>query len=174
MAAFDADFLILLLHQNPSAPVDPKTNQPIPRLKERIEHLLTSLEKVREKILVPTALSEALALAMDKASEYLAELTNSYGFEMAGFDTVAAVEAALATSDAKRRGGKKSGSTSTWAKVKFDRQIVAIAKVRGVGTIYSNDEDVRKFAERENLKVVSVWDLPEPPPKQTKMFDEPL
>src|SRR5580704_2921259 len=121
MAAFDADFLILLLHQNPRAPIDPKTNQPGPRLKERIQHLITSLEKVREKILVPTpALSEALALAMDSASDYLAELTNSYGFEMAGFDTMAAVEAAIATSDAKRRGGKKSGSTSTWAKVKFD------------------------------------------------------
>lgn len=113
-----------------------------------------------------------MALGMDKASDYLAEITSSYGFEIAAFDTVAAVEAAIMTADAKRSGGKKAGSGSTWAKIKFDRQIIAIAKVRGVTTIYSNDEDIRKFGERENMKVIGVWDLPEPPPTQPNMFEE--
>jgi len=173
MALFDADFLGILLHPNPRAPLDPTTKKPIPRLKERLEHLVSTLEKVREKILIPTpALSEVLAIAADKASDYLAELTNNTCFEVAPFDQVAAVEAAVAAYEAKQRGGKKAGSTSTWAKIKFDRQIIAIAKVRGVNAIYSNDEDIRKAAARENIKVVSVWDLPDPPPKQTKMFDE--
>lgn len=173
MALFDADFLGILLHPNPRAPLDPTTKKPIPRLKERLEHLVSTLEKVREKILIPTpALSEVLALAADKSSDYLAELTNNTCFEVAPFDQVAAVEAAVAAYEAKQRGGKKAGSTSTWAKIKFDRQIIAIAKVRGVTTIYSNDEDIRKAAARENIKVVSVWDLPDPPPKQTKMFNE--
>jgi predicted nucleic acid-binding protein len=173
MALFDADFLSILMHPNPRAPLDPTTKKPIPRLKERLEHLISTLEKVREKILIPTpALSEVLALAADKASDYLAELTTNTCFEIAPFDQVAAVEAAVAAYQAKQRGGKKAGSSSTWAKVKFDRQIIAIAKVRGVNAIYSNDEDIRKAAARENITVISVWDLPDPPPRQTKMFGE--
>lgn len=173
MVLFDADFLGILLHPNPRAPLDPTTQKPIPRLKERLEHLVSTFEKVREKILIPTpALSEVLAIAGDMASEYVAELSSSTCFEIAPFDQVAAVEAAIAAYEAKQRGGKKAGSTSTWAKIKFDRQIVAIAKVRGVNTIYSNDEEIRKAAIREKMNVISVWELPDPPPKQTKMFEE--
>lgn len=173
MPGFDADFLFLLLHPHSRAPLDPATGQPVVRAKEKIEHLIATLTKTREKILIPTpALSEVLALAMDKASQFLAQFTNSYNFEVAAFDQVAAVEAAIMTSDAKRRGGKKGGSGTTWAKIKFDRQIVAICKARGITTIYSNDEDIHKLARRENMKVVAVWDLPDPPPKQTDMFEE--
>jgi predicted nucleic acid-binding protein len=175
MPAFDADFLMFLLHKNPRVPLDPNTKQPVTKLKERVATLVRTLEKTRDKIVIPTpALSEALAIATDKASDYLAELTNTYGFEMAAFDTVAAVEAAIATADAKKRGGgKKGSSTSTWAKIKFDRQIIAIAKVRGITTIYSNDEDIRKAGEREQIKVIAAWDLPEPPPEQAEMFEQP-
>lgn len=173
MVALDADFLILLLHPNPPIPVHPKTKQAVPRLKERVEHLIATLEKAREKILIPTpALSEVLVLAMDRASEYLAEITSNYGFELASFDPMAAVEAAIATANAKKKGGKKGGSLSAWSKIKFDRQIIAIAKVRGIDTIYSNDDDIRRFAELESIKVVPVWDLPNPPAKQADMFEE--
>jgi hypothetical protein len=171
MVGLDARFISLLLHPTAHAPLDPKTKQPVKKAKEKIEYLITSLEKAREKILLPTpALSEVLALAMDGAAEYLAEITTTYGFEVAAFDEVAAVEAAVATSEAKKRGGKKGGSDSTWAKVKFDRQIVAICKVRGVTSIYSNDVDVFKFGRGENIPVRAVWDLPDPPPKQREMF----
>ncbi len=172
MIALDADFMFFLLHPNPGSVIEPKTKKPVPHAKEKVEWLISSLEKAREKILIPTpALSEVLTLAMDKASDYLSELTNTYGFELASFDAMAAVEAAVATADAKKRGNKRGGSSGTWAKIKFDRQIVAIAKVRGVTAIYSNDEDIRRWGEKENIKVVSVWDLPDPPPKQTEMFE---
>jgi predicted nucleic acid-binding protein len=173
MVGLDADFLSLLLHPNPRAPHDPSTGKPVERAKEKVRHFIETLEKAREKIIIPTpALSEVLALAMDRASEYLTELTTSYGFDIAAFDQVAAVEAAIATSDAKKRGGKKSGSNSSWAKVKFDRQIVAICKVRGVDAIYSNDEELRKSAERAGMTAKAIWDLPDPPPEQADLFKE--
>lgn len=170
MVGLDASFISLLLHPDPRPPLDPKTKQPVKKAKEKIGYLIRTLEKAREKILLPTpALSEVLALAMDSASEYLAEITATYGFEIAAFDEVAAVEAAIATAAAKKRGGKKGGSDSAWAKVKFDRQIVAICKVRGASSIYSNDSDVFRFAQAENISVLAVWDLPDPPPEQTEM-----
>ena len=36
-------------------------------------------------------------------------------------------------------GNKKDGSGEPWAKIKYDRQIVAIAKVIGASAIYSDD-----------------------------------
>lgn len=174
MVGFDASFLSLLLHPNPRAPLDPRTKTPVHRAKEKIEYLLETLEKAKVKILIPTpALSEVLALALDKSSEYLAQLGSSYNFEIASFDERAAIEAAIQTADAKRRGDKKGGTGGSWAKVKFDRQIVAIAKVRGVDIIYSDDEDVSKFAKLVNIRVIGVRDLPEPPPKQeTLPYDD--
>lgn len=60
------------------------------------------------------------------------------------------------------KGGGKRGSTSVWAKVKFDRKIVAIAKVVGAEEIYYDDSDIEKFAKQANIKVVRLGDLPLP------------
>lgn len=97
----------------------------------------------------------------------------TYNFEIAAFDEVAAVEAAIYTAAAKKRGNKRGDAGGTWAKVKFDRQIIAIAKVRGVDKIYSNDEDIVKFAKIEKIEVLAVWDLPDPPPAQEDLFSNP-
>jgi hypothetical protein len=41
-----------------------------------------------------------------------------------------------------------TAADGTWAKIKYDRQIVAIAKVHGVEAIYSDDGNIRSFATR--------------------------
>ena len=51
-------------------------------------------------------------------------------------------------------------TNSTWAKVKFDRQIVAIALVEGASAIYSDDRGVKVFGEIAGLRVVRIPDLP--------------
>ncbi len=82
---------------------------------------------------------------------------------IADFDMMAAVEVAAMTRDAIRAGDKKDGSTSPWQKVKIDRQIIAIARVRGVERIYSDDKGVAAFAEKVALPVVQTWAMPLPP-----------
>src|SRR5437588_7452083 len=62
-------------------------------------------------------------------------------------------------------GGRRGDQEGTYAKITFDRQIVAIAKVNNVTVIYSDDDGVRKFAERNGLTVVRTWELPLPPEK---------
>ena len=70
--------------------------------------------------------------------------------------------------------GKRGGSASPWAKLRFDRQIVAIAKTNRATRIYSDDEDVMKFATRLEIKVVRTWELPLPSAKQIKIpYEEP-
>jgi hypothetical protein len=51
---------------------------------------------------------------------------------------------------------KRGTSSATWTKIKFDRQIVAIAKVCNATVIYSDDEDVAKIAARARIKVIGL------------------
>lgn len=51
----------------------------------------------------------------------------------------------------------------TKAKIKFDRQVVAIAKVEGADTLYTHDTGLRDVALANGLRVVMTWELPLPP-----------
>jgi predicted nucleic acid-binding protein len=153
---FDASFLIPLL--DPEVKGDAEVDA-------RLMFLIQSLDKAREKIIVPTpALCEVLIGASDAAPQYLDIINRSSRFKVAPFGTRAAVEAAAAHRDALRAGDKKEG-TSSWLKVKFDRQIVAIAKIEGADVIYSNDEDIARFSARDGLEVIALERLPAPPEK---------
>lgn len=162
MVVFDATFLMLFL--------DPKVKDAAGN--PRVDYLVETLSKSRERIIVATpALSELLVGAGDAAPQYLDILNRSAHFRIEPFGTKAAVEAAAAIRDAKAAGDKRGkGVSAAWAKVKFDRQIVAIAKVNGASIIYSDDDDVAKLAKLVGITVTSLEQLPEPPtPPQIEM-----
>ena len=72
----------------------------------------------------------------------------------------------VAMTDAERprgKGRKRGDSNAPWAKIKYDRQIVAIAKVAGATTIYSDDSDIRAIAAEAKIAVKGLADLPLPP-----------
>src|SRR5260370_567723 len=165
MVVFDATTLMLLLRQNAGRPVDSAGN-PVPDVQERLSHLVQRLEARRTRIIIPTpTLSEVLVHAGTAGPEIVETLTRSTVFKVEPFDTRAAVEVALMTRAAIDRSDKKAGLTATWAKVKYDRQIVAIAKVFSVTMIYTDDADVRVLAAAENIPTCSTGELPLPPPK---------
>jgi predicted nucleic acid-binding protein len=139
---------------------------PIEKAKERIDHLVKQLEKEKTKIVVPTpALSEILVRAGTEMSDKIIEHLQRFSvFRIEPFDTRAAIEVAAMTRellDGRQR--KRGTSSATWTKIKFDRQIVAIAKVCNATVIYSDDEDVAKIAARARIKVIGLADLPLPP-----------
>lgn len=67
-------------------------------------------------------------------------------------------------------GDKRGGSEGSWTKVKFDRQIAAIAKVEDVTTTYSDDTELRKYAESAGMQAIETEQLPLPPAEQTTLF----
>lgn len=165
MVVFDATILLLLLRPNVGRPLDSAGN-PIADIQERLNHLLRRLEALRTRIIIPTpALSEVLVHAGAAGPDIVETLARSTVFKVEPFDTKAAVEAALMTKAAIDLGDKRSGLAAAWAKVKFDRQIVAVAKVFNVSMIYSDDADVRTLAAVENIPVTGLAELPLPPPK---------
>ena len=159
MVVIDATTLMLLLRPGTAVP------DGVDKPKERIEFLVQRLQKEDTKIIIPTpALSEVLVRAGTAASQQIIEYLQKYAiFRIEPFDTRAAIEVAAMTRDAIAKGKKRGDSDATYAKLKYDRQIVAIARVSGADTIYSDDKGIGTLAGETIIKVVGIADLPLPP-----------
>jgi predicted nucleic acid-binding protein len=168
MVLFDNTFLTLVLHPTlKRPPIDPNTKRVVENIPERVELLLETLENDRETIIIPTpVLTEFLLLIGGDGPRILAHFDSDRNYQVEAFDQRAAVELAEMNRAIRAKGGGRRGDQEgTYAKITFDRQIVAIAKVNGVNTIYSDDDGVKKFAERNGIHVVRTWELPLPPEK---------
>ena len=175
MPVFDATTLLLFLEPDARAPLDPATNKPVTDAKARIDQLVDTLEKRRETIMIPTpALSEVLVHAGEAGPEYLEIPNTTRCFRIEPFDQRAAVELATMIREALREGDLRGGTQATRAKLKFDRQIIAIARTQGQTTIHSDDGDIFTLAEPLGLEVIPVHALPVPPEgAQTRLELEP-
>jgi len=159
MVLFDAGILIKLL--------DARTPD---SQREKLDYLIATLQKTKTKILIPTP---ALAEFYVKANpEVVANFKGKSAFLIASFDEKAALECSISVADAIRSHDKRAAQPDApWQKIKFDHQIVAIAKCNGATTIYSEDAGLRKFAELLGLKTLSVDDLPENPASAQQKLD---
>lgn len=171
MVVIDATTLMLLLRPDvgiPTGPGNVKVDHPI----ERLQHLVETLEKRREKIIIPApALSEVLVKVTGKDAEKIVDYVASQSiFRVEPFGQRAAIEVAVMTRNSADGGRKpaKRDPQSTYAKLKYDRQIVATALVVKAKTIYSDDRDIRAIAKRAEIQVLGLADL-ELPPEDAQM-----
>ena len=164
MPVFDATTLLYFLEPDARAPIGSATNRPLTDAKGRVDFLIRTLEDRREAIVIPTpVLSEVLVHAGDAGPRYLEILNGTRCFRVEAFDQRAAVELAAMTRDAIAAGDLRAGTDTTRAKLKFDRQIIAIARTRGQTTIYSDDGDIARRGDTVGLEVVPIHELPRPP-----------
>src|SRR6266851_9960754 len=161
MVAIDNTFLSLMLHPRAKPPKDPATGKAVERIGDRIEKLQEELDSESERKILPTpVLSEFLILAGRDGPGYLEKLSGMKNILVKPFDQVAAIELAAVEVEDRLKQGKRAGSASPWSKLRFDRQIVAIARTNGAKRIYSDDEDVVKFATKLGIEVVCNWQMP--------------
>lgn len=166
MVVIDATILMLFLRPDAGVPLGPG-NVPIAQPRERVAHLIDRPERSKVKVVIPTpVLSEVLVRVDTLEAQQLVELIMMHAaFRIEPFDVRAAIEVASMTRNAID-GGKRPGRRdpqATWAKLKYDRQIVAIARVSQATTIYSDDRDIRTIAARVGISVVGLADLDLPP-----------
>ena len=171
MAVFDATALIHLLEPDAPSIIDPATEKPVPDAKARFDHLVETLEQKRESIIIPTpALSEVLVHANDAIATYLEVLNNSSRFRVVPFDQRAAIELANIVRESLSDRKLQVGTGGTRASLKFDRQLLAIARVQEEVTIYSDDRDMYKLGEPLGFNVIRTYDLPVHPGEQQPLF----
>jgi hypothetical protein len=164
MVVFDTTALSLLLRPGARPPLDPATGVPVAFARERMEGLVEALQKTRTVVIIPApVLTEILIRAGAAGPGIVAAIQRSSAFRVAAFDTRAAIELAQITNASLTTAReKREVAAAPWAKIKFDRQIVAIAKVHGATTIYSDDGQLISFAEANAISCVRVVDLPIP------------
>ena len=163
MAVFDSTTLLYLLDPNAKPPTDAATGQPVRRAMERVDLLLETFKKRGETVLIPTpVLCEVLVGARDAGPRYLKILSNTSRFRIAPFDEVAAVELAEMTRKAPTGEGLRAGANITRARLKFDRQILAIALVQNEKHIYTDDRNMGATAKAAGFTVTETRDLPLP------------
>jgi hypothetical protein len=163
----DSSYLIAFLHPNPNPPMD-RLRKPVTQFRERISALIEELSATNDIIGIPTpALAETLVRSGPNRAQYMKILGDSWKFQLIPFDSRAAIEAAELVAAVKTSKEK----WDTWAKVKFDIQIVAMAKAEGVSVIYSDDQDLDNYAKRFNIRVIRICDLPLPPSQEDKPIE---
>jgi len=163
MVVFDATMLSLLFRPGSPGPLDPSTGARVEHADLRVAALVEQLEKARTVIIIPTpVLSEVLIKAGNSGPAILAAIQRSSAFRIVGFDARAAVELAQITNDLASRADKRAGIEAPWSKIKFDRQVVAIARVNRATAIYTDDDKLITFAVLNDISCIRVADLPIP------------
>jgi predicted nucleic acid-binding protein len=159
----DNNALVFLL--NPDAHGD---------VKARLRGLLAEVEGSRGQVLIPTpVLTEYLSHAPEQTlrQTLMTRFRTSRWVAVVSFDELAAEECAAMYIRAKLEGDKRAPlePTTAWQSVKIDRQIVAIAKVRGA-MIVTGDDDVLKVAAWANIRAVKAQDVPIPESERQMMI----
>lgn len=163
MAVFDSTTLLYVLDPEAGVPIDPQTKQPVAHAKERVNALIETFHRTRESVVVPTpVLSEVLVNAGSAAEEYVAMLGDNSRFRIAPFSQRAAIELSMMLKRAHEKGDWRAGTKVTRAEMKFDRQILAIARVEDESHIYTDDGPMAQFAEAEGFKVTATRNIPLP------------
>ncbi len=169
MAVFDASAVLYLFDDEAASPLDPTTACPVTQAKERIDYPLQRLEENGETLVIPTpTLSQILMISDQEGQSLLDEMKSYSSFRGAPFDERSAIVPADLTRRDKGANDLRAGTSETRAKLKFDRQIIAITLTLKESTIYSDDLGLAKVARRLEVEVIHTYQLPLPP------WQEPL
>ncbi|MFN5351152.1 MAG: type II toxin-antitoxin system VapC family toxin [Alphaproteobacteria bacterium] len=167
MVVLDSSYLLAIFSEKSNPPRKLGTEEVVDLFKERINGLISELSKNKTKIGIPTpALSEILIKSNSDTQELLDKITKNKNFVLLNFDLKSAIELAeLARKDPAPRTKNESN-----AKLKFDRQILAIAITNKAEIIYTNDENLHKKSKQFKIESTLIQDLPIPnSEKQLKM-----
>ena len=165
---FDTSVLLLAIHPDAKPPTDPETKLPLEHAKQRVDYLIRKLSKAKSRVVIPTpALSELLVNSGTALNDYVAKLQQT-PFSVAPFDIRASIECAQAV---RKYGIKGKGPANPRAKIKFDRQIVAIAQVADASTIYSDDSDIFSYGKQAGIEVIRSYELELDPNDRQRNLD---
>lgn len=165
----DNNVLIQILAPNATGLTDPETQATLDRLDERAAALVAEADRTGAVMVIPAPVLAEFLIGVEPGSfqEYLDILNGNTCFEIADFDTAAAIECAQLP-DKKELAQISPGQVAS--KLVYDRQIVSIAITAMADEIWSHDGSLRKIAASRGLRVKSLADI-KPAPQQMSFPD---
>ena len=118
---------------------------------EPVAALIRTLSAENARVVIPTpALAEVLTQAAEAAETWMQQINRYSCFQVRPFDDKASIELT-----------RTLGETAYGIRdvLRFDRQIVAIAKVSGASVLYADDEKVVEFAAECGIPTKRLKDL---------------
>jgi predicted nucleic acid-binding protein len=159
---FDSTMLSLLLNPSSSVPNDPATGKPTEHARERVQGLVTRLQKQRHTVIIPApVVAEVLTVLGPTNSDYLQIINRSRVFAIRPFDEIAAFELAFLNRDAFGPSDKKN-ALEPYQKIKLDRQILAVCRVARCDVFYTDDRGLITRARLCGIPTRQVSDLEVP------------
>ncbi len=129
----------------------------------KIFNLIENLSKTNTIVGIPAPSWAEFIIKTDQATKDAIALVKGLpNLRVLPFDEASACEAALILRGALATTGKKGHSESDWQKIKFDRQILAIARVKNAAAIYTDDENLIKEANRVGQATIQTSEIPVP------------
>ena len=166
MIIFDSNFVLTLLRQIKNGPTDKTTGRPLEFHTERVQGYFQALDTKKEVIGIPAPVIAELGIkGTATVHELVALLSKSARFRFLPFDAMAAIECAAIAREAVQSGNKRAGAADpeiNWNKLKFDRQILAIAIVNRATTVCTWDENLMRLCKDHAIGTVSIFDLAVP------------
>ncbi|MGO2458846.1 MAG: type II toxin-antitoxin system VapC family toxin [Ewingella sp.] len=146
---------------------DPSTGAVISDPHKRAEALIDHVDRLGGSVLIPTPVLAEFLVGIDKNQHqtYINLIKSQSCFEIVSFDEIAAIECAQMPSLKEL---KLMMNTDTAAKVKFDRQIISIAKSTGVKEVWTHDKGVFNRCLSLGITAKSLADIA-PIPEQFGM-----
>lgn len=161
----DTNILINLMKTQSSTPYSLGENgfSDIADIELRSKALLEHIERSGGTIVIPTpVLAEYLFGIQGEANKikHVELISKMNCFEIISFEDLAAIECSMLFSVQEFKQFKaKINSNETASKIKYDRQIIAIAKANQINEIWSTDAGVIRKAEEVGIIVKSLLDI---------------
>lgn len=163
----DTNVLVQIMQNDQATDLrHPETGEIVDRLFERAAALVDHVDAIGGLVVLPAPVLSEYLFGIDKKSfqAHLDVINSVKSIEIAAFDQVAAIECALLVSDAEQRA---IDPNATKAKLRVDRQILAIAVAAGVSEIWTHDIGLTKKALSMGISVKSLADIGPPPMQQS-------
>lgn len=172
--AIDTNILSWMLSNASRPPVDKTTGSPLVdgplRLKELKRRI--SNDEIEPLVVSTVVAGEFYSVEPNAINNFRNIINDPLIFSLQVFGEKAAIELADVNNKYYASGDKKAGQAGTWAKIKGDRMIFAVAKACNVQVMYTDDKGLAAVCEDNGITVVRSWELPLPESEQRTIFDE--
>lgn len=145
---------------------DPETGDHVDRASARASALIDRIDQLNGVIVIPTpVLAEYLiGISRDAYQDQISLLNSYHCIEIVPFDEMSAVECALLVDEQEHR---SLDPEATKAKLRFDRQILAIAIATCADELWTHDRGLFNKAKASGVSVNSLADIDPLPDQQS-------